>query len=958
MSVQEIKVFKSTFYKNKSSEGGAQNVAIKKKPIGSILIASDTQKHGRMWGYSSKDIFLKNLEKNHGLYEVLHNFPLKVYFDIDESCAVEDFDHFINYVKNIILEIFPNADLAISGSMTDEKTSLHIVVNNYYIKNENDRTYMKHLTKYMSENKLSSIDWKVYTKNRQMKCINQSKRDGRVQEIIENNDFKKHVITDFFTDDIIYPLPELIEPIKHNIDIEKSKKTFDLGMLPKLNLICPDHIDFENMTEEECLLLLPLDKSFNHDYTHIVARFVFYSKTLAFVNFISWYKNKSDKTENLKKWERHWSKLDDFPPVSLHRMKNIMATFYPHIKKDIHYRKFLKSFTLPENIIKKIVNINQASFEIDIKFLLFNLGMGAGKTYQTIEYLKTQDNFIWIAPNKALAENTYNRMKDIENLTHYLNVSTENKRQGKLNQCNRLISVLNSLHYLTTKTYDVIVIDEIETLIDKFYGDFMNQGRKMYKKKIWQIFVNLLSKAKKVILLDAFITNKTLNLIKNINKECYKGEYDLVNNTIIYQRQYEPQTRIVKFKKDFTMTLNEIVKKIKDGSKLFIFYPYKDGYGEGENKRYSMEALCKYIEQQTNRQGEFYNADIDDIKKKDLGDVNNKWFDKWFVITNNILTCGVSYEEKDFDEKYLFVGSHNEPRDIIQVSYRARHLNSSVINICHMGKMTKPSAYEDDCQQIGCPIYKKMYDDILTEKKSPSKRTLQLFCSKAHYKNETSKDIEDFIDKSIQKEITEDLDKYDFGYTYDNINDIDSTDAEKYNLKCFRQEATRYEKMMLKKYYFKREFMMGADEKIVEELWNDNFFFFIKSIQNMKIEGKDNIFYKIAEFNQQKPFKYDDVKKIKLNDEILDQIFTNFKFTTINRTTSIKSSIPHILKTIFKIKYGKNIIETIYPKSEENNKKHTKYIMDDIYQEMYDFCDNYLVLQTDIDDNVCLLNEM
>lgn len=943
MSIQQLKVFKSTFYKNKSNEGGAQNLAIKNKPIGYILIASDTQKHGRMWGYSTQDIFLKNLEKNHGLYEVIHYFPHKVYFDIDLSCSVEDLNHFINHVKNIILEIFPNAELAISGSMTDEKTSLHIVINNYHIKNENDRTYMKHLTKYMCEHKLSSIDWKVYTKNRQMKCINQSKRDGRVQKIIENEDFKKHVITDFFTEDIIYPLPELIEPIKHKIDIEKSKKTFDLGMLPKLNLICPDNIDFENITELECLSLLPLDKTFNHDYTHIVARFVYYAG-LGFDVFISWYKNKSDKPENIKKWELHWSKLDDFPPVSLHKMKNIMSTFYPHIKKDIHYRKFLKSFTLPENIIEKIDNINQKSYEIDKKFVIFDIGMGGGKTYQTIEYLKKQEDFIWIAPNKALAENTYNRMKDIENLTHYLNVSTENKRQGKLNDCNRLITVLNSLHYLTKKTYDVIVIDEIETLIDKFYGDFMNQGRKMYKQKIWQIFVNLLSKAKKVILLDAFITNKTLNLIKNINN----NEDDIV----VYQRQYEPQTRIVKFKKDFTMTLNEIVKKIKDGSKLFIFYPYKDGYGEGENKRYSMEALCKYIERHTNRQGEFYNADVDDVKKKDLGDVNNKWFDKWFVITNNILTCGVSYENEDFDEKYLFVGSHNEPRDIIQVSYRARFLSSSVINICHMGKMTKPSAYEDDCQKIGCPIYKKMYDDILTEKKSPSKRTLQLFCVKAHFKQEMSKDIDNFIDKNIQKEITEDLDKYELGYTYGTIKDIDTTDAEKYNLKCFRQEATRYEKMMLKKYYFKREFMIGADEKIVEELWNENFFFFIKSIQNMKIEGKDNIFYKIAEFNGQKPFKYDDVKKIKLNDEILDQIFTNFKFTTINRTTSIKSSIPHILKTIFKIKYGKNIIDTIYSKT------HTKYIMDDIYQEMYEFCDNYLVLQTDIDDNVCLLNEM
>jgi hypothetical protein len=43
------------------------------------------------------------------------------------------------------------------------------------------------------------------------------------------------------------------------------------------------------------------------------------------------------------------------------------------------------------------------------KFLCINTGMGSGKTYQTIKYLQDKDQFIWITPNIALAQNTTQR---------------------------------------------------------------------------------------------------------------------------------------------------------------------------------------------------------------------------------------------------------------------------------------------------------------------------------------------------------------------------------------------------------------------------------------------------------------------------------------------------------------------------------------------------------------------
>ena len=193
--------------------------AIKNALKDEIIIHSQTQNKGRMWGSCQPKSLLTLLESNKGIYEVITSFPFKVYFDIDEK-SVENFDEWFNQVKAIIDTYFPNSDMAISGSKTETKTSLHIILNNYLIHDETEREQMKQLVKYISNNQMKSFDWKVYTKNRNMKCINQSKDDGRVQEIIDNPDFKKHVITAFFNKSCL-PFPKLPEAIETEVLVEK-----------------------------------------------------------------------------------------------------------------------------------------------------------------------------------------------------------------------------------------------------------------------------------------------------------------------------------------------------------------------------------------------------------------------------------------------------------------------------------------------------------------------------------------------------------------------------------------------------------------------------------------------------------------------------------------------------------------------------------------------------------------
>lgn len=936
MPTTEVNVWKTQFWKNGAEKTGAQEEAIKQLSKNDIPIKSWTIKHGQMWGITTPDKILKLIEKNNGIYELLHAYPKKVYFDVDKS---ENFtENYLETIKQHIESLFPDGDIAISGSKTEYKESYHITLNNYLIHSKEELETMKLIVKYMNSKLDDGFDWKVYTKNRVMKTINQSKTDGRVQEIIENLDFKKHLITCFFNP-FVKPLPTMPEAVEDEIQVVKSHGTFNLASLPKMVISTPTEIDYEKLTPIQVLTMLPLNKSFEHSYTHMVARFCYYND-ISFDKFLAWLANKHTGIDISVKWQIHWFKIGSvpFPPVSNERMKQVLSYYYPSIKKDKSYRDFVDTFNLPSNAIVPIETINQECFKRLHKYAVFNVGMGGGKTAQTIDYLKTKSSFIWIAPNKALADNTYNRLKEKDvDCKHYLELTTKNKKLGQMNEENRLISVLNSIHYLNeTAAYDVIVIDEIETLLDKFLGDFMEQGKLQLKSKIWKIFCNLILKAEKVILLDAFITTKTINFIKSLQSN---AKID------IFKRICEPQTRTIVYQNNFEMCLHDAITKIKNGSKVFIFYPYKKDSGDS----FSMERVYRTINQETGANGIFYNADVDDKIKTGLKDVNSSWGNKQFVITNNIITCGVNYEALDFDYKYLFIAPFNTPRDIIQVSYRARYLSTGMINVCYMGKMNQVNTWIDDCYKINCPIYTALYNHILIEKKAPLKRSFQLFCVKAHYKQITDTKQ---ISKEIQKTITDLLVEHQFGMDYESIDDIQQVESERLQTLCMAQEATMLDKITLQKYFYKKHFIdEGQTNEIIEQAWNENYLFFFEKLKNVFL-NENHIFNKIMKLNKLATVFPIDVKKIKLNPEIMEQIFTEFSFKFITKT----SSTYKILKEIYNVYFGKQIVKTMYDNTENQN---INYFIDENVYNFYEFGKQNLILDSSsgITYNTCNTNE-
>jgi hypothetical protein len=408
-----IKFLKLNWLKNITKSGGAQNEVIKNKAKTDLVVHCHNKDLGRLWCTMNENELLERTDKNHGLYEVITDFPHKVYFDIDKKEKTDE--TYLNKIIDKINELFPDSNMAISGSVTNDITSYHIVLNDYYIDCEKDRKQMKYIVKYLKIYFDDGFDWKVYTKNRNMKCVNQAKKDGRIQKIILNDDRKMHLITCFV--DKGYSIPqfqdaetESMKHIKLKIEVEKSLEPLNLGLLPKLDIKLPKDLDLNNMSNLDLLSIIPLNKSFDHSYTHRIARFCFYNN-LTLENFLSWYQQKSTDKDKIKKWQSKWEELKNFPPMSIPAITSILLKYYPDLDREKGYQKFISLFTLDNKNIHKVPTLSQECFNKDDKFICLNTGMGSGKTYQAIEYLKNVESFIWMAPIEALAQNTMHRLE-------------------------------------------------------------------------------------------------------------------------------------------------------------------------------------------------------------------------------------------------------------------------------------------------------------------------------------------------------------------------------------------------------------------------------------------------------------------------------------------------------------------------------------------------------------------
>jgi hypothetical protein len=520
---------------------------------------------------------------------------------------------------------------------------------------------------------------------------------------------------------------------------------------------------------------------------------------------------------------------------------------------------------------------------------------------------------------------TDNNIKDV----FLYNTEKKEKQTKRIQESSNLMICMNSLKKVK-KTYNIVVIDEIESFLKKWCFNSTLEG---IHGTCYNTFVNILQKADKIILLDAFITKITLDFLTDLN----------INFSLITRKNDKSYNNRVaqKFAQSKNM-IQDAINQLKLGKKLFIFYPFC----KGNKTNMGSDDFVRVLEKYSGKKGIGHNGDSGDDVKNKLKDVNNTWSKYDFVVSNNVITVGVNFDQEYFDQCYLFPATFNEMRDIVQFSYRPRALKDKIVKFClmHSYSFDNTSKLDKYCQVVS-PEYENLRKNVLTECTAPKDKILNEFLIMAGYK--ICPDLVEISKRELKTiELIKSSESY---YDYDKIKEFDPCLLKDVETEFYSNNCSFETKLMLRKHHYENKFNIDVDKEVKAEIWNNNYLNLVEDVRDILI-GNSKLMDKLkAEYSWELHFP-DEITDFKFNKDMLKSIFdAGLCSTKLNDT----SSHPLILKTYINHYFNSEVFKSNNKQERTKGKIGTvNFEVDDKFKRIYILIKDNLKQPTFINTNV------
>lgn len=359
-------------------------------------------------------------------------------------------------------------------------------------------------------------------------------------------------------------------------------------------------------------------------------------------------------------------------------------------KKYEHICKVIENTNITIPIEQKYIN------EDNIKEVLSGEGyglvfapMGSGKTQALKKYLVNQGNdllywkMLMIVVRKSQAINFKETLKDKDNnlleFESYLDYIDGLENRHKIHTINKLIICINSLAkilapgvdsiqlstiYSTIPVYDLLILDEIESILYALTSCLLNTS-KCRQLLVYEIFVMIIKSSKRVIFMDGIPTEKrTISFLRHIGilGVCKSLQYlhYTDNRRYIY---YGIKAFENKYLNDVKMNKRiVIISNIK--KTLYLFHDMSLPY-EGKQL-----VIC---------------GDSNKIEKDTVHNPSIEWKEYNRVFFNTVVGAGASYDIKIddcgcFDIMYVVICVVScDPQELYQLMNRIRHLKENKV---------------------------------------------------------------------------------------------------------------------------------------------------------------------------------------------------------------------------------------------------------------------------------------
>lgn len=590
----------------------------------------------------------KLLENENNLYEIIpenrqrySHFDLDGVYDFFIKCVPPDMDceTFILREFQLKLEEFKlsiniddDMNLVILKGTKPSKISYHIIDRSIILKDcYQCNLYHKKFIEYCKDSILIELlDDSIYTKNRNFRCVNQSKKAQPNQyPLICDNPIVSTLVC--CQVGIPIDIPNEWKYIQHTEYVVPKEIDFDNSeIVPLLDKLNDDR--FCNRSKWRnliwCLISLGVDTDIIHHYSYERCIDKYTKKSTDEV--INCYKSNNNWTINtLKKWINEDS-----------------------IELQV---KIEKSST----IIKNDRYVGDDIY--DQKITLIRAGLGRGKTTSVTKHINNTNykNYICLTPRRTFATSLCNR----------LNNETTRKFKLYTDKCfdiSGLVIQAESLHKIQDIKFGddtLIIVDECESFLQQMTSTTTHKSNHQTN---FDVFLRMLNC--NIIFMDAFLSSKTLTFLNDCDKQYTLYEYVLPpdsRNSVEIQPESEVQENGKIKVEYYDPFCKKMMSLIAQGKKGYIFIASKD----------ALKGFLQIIDGTfPNIKKAIYYAD----KKDCLKDVNDSWSKVDLVICNSALTIGVNFDKIHFD----FIGCYTQAsvsnlvRDIFQSFYRIRHVST------------------------------------------------------------------------------------------------------------------------------------------------------------------------------------------------------------------------------------------------------------------------------------------
>jgi hypothetical protein len=319
--------------------------------------------------------------------------------------------------------------------------------------------------------------------------------------------------------------------------------------------------------------------------------------------------------------------------------------------------------------------------------------MGTGKSVemrrQIREKMKAGVKSILILSARVALSNETNNMLKSSGFVLYTDWKNENyKRQRAKKEPLPappllIMQVSPSLALIGNAEYEFVIADESEALLS-----MLSPSKKIYPQRntylaVVKTFERVMRSAKWVVAMDAFLTDRTMNLLRTLRPQT--KPLLVINPTKPHQYVYQ------EFRKDdYVMKLRSEIAAGKRVACVWGTKPMADAFHEWLNER--------------NVKNELYHADTDQkVATLHTADVNTHWAPLQCVGYTSKISVGTNYTA---DPSFDFVAVHTwqgaaPARDAIQASRRARDNKEGRFILCMEGRVN------DEAAQVGIGMHKQ-----------------------------------------------------------------------------------------------------------------------------------------------------------------------------------------------------------------------------------------------------------